>query len=132
MNAGEHSFGGVAALPDTLEFSVEVGTAGPAAVVAVTGELDIHTVGRLRDALAGAVDAGAQRLIVDLTRIGFIDSVGLGAILHTKKRLGDAGRLVVVLARGSYAGVIFDVVGADAVVDGVFPTRAQAVAAIGL
>ena len=128
MNAGDHSFGTVTTLPDTIEFSVTTAPAGPGAtIVTVTGELDVHTVPELREALARAVDGGATRLVVDLLEVGFIDSVGLGAILHTKKRLGPAGRLAVAIAAGSYASVIFDVVGADSVVE-LFATREQAIA----
>ena len=126
MQAGDNLASDLIELPEDLEFTVNVEPAGSAAVVAVTGELDVHTVPALREALAAALDAGASALVVDLIKVGFVDSVGLGAILHTKKRLGP-GQLAVVLAPGSYAEVIFDVVGADSVVD-VYRSREQAVA----
>jgi len=46
-------------------------------IVAVTGEVDISTVTRLRERLSGLADGG-QTLIVDLNRVTFIDSAGLG------------------------------------------------------
>jgi len=100
-----------------------------ASVVAVGGELDLSTVPALRGALTGALDRGITSLIVDLTDVTFVDSVGVGAILHTKRRLGGNGLLAVVLAPDTYARVIFDVVGADSVVE-VFETRAEAVARV--
>jgi anti-sigma B factor antagonist len=100
-----------------------------ASLVAVGGELDLSTVPALRGALSGALDRGITRLVVDLTDVTFVDSVGVGAILHSKRRLGADGLLAVVLAPETYARVIFDVVGADAVVE-VFETRAEAAARV--
>lgn len=100
-----------------------------ASVVSVGGELDLSTVPALRGALTGALDRGITSLIVDLTDVTFVDSVGVGAILHTKRRLGANGVLAVVLAPETYARVIFDVVGADSVVE-VFKTRAEATARV--
>ena len=46
-------------------------------IVAVTGDVDISTVTRLRERLSELTDGG-QTLIVDLNRVTFIDSAGLG------------------------------------------------------
>jgi anti-sigma B factor antagonist len=116
---------------DSHDFHLAVEPLGDdGSVIAVTGELDLSTVPALRGALSGAVERGITRLVVDLTAVTFVDSVGVGAILHSKRRLGGDGVLAVVIAPESYARVIFDVVGADAVVD-VFETREAAVAHLG-
>jgi anti-anti-sigma factor len=47
-------------------------------IAAVTGDIDISAVTRLRERLSGLADGG-QTLIVDLNRVTFIDSAGLGA-----------------------------------------------------
>jgi anti-sigma B factor antagonist len=113
---------------DTNDFRLAVEPLGDTqALVAVTGELDLATVPALRGALTGAVERGASALVVDLTGVTFVDSVGVGAILHSKRRLGENGRLAVVVAPSTYARVIFDVVGADSVV-AVFEDRKAAVA----
>jgi anti-sigma B factor antagonist len=96
-------------------------------IVTWEGELDIATVPGLRTSLSDAAERGARRLVVDLTKVTFIDSMGIGAILNMKKRLGPDSRLAVVLAPNSYVRVIFDVVGADSVVE-VFETREEAAA----
>lgn len=46
-------------------------------IAAVTGDVDITTVTRLRERLFGLAD-GARTLMVDLNRVTFIDSAGLG------------------------------------------------------
>lgn len=100
---------------------------GATGVVAVSGELDIATASALRDALTEATDRGIRRLVVDLSRVTFVDSVGIGAIVRAKRDLGAAGRVAIVVPSQSYAGVIFDVVGARTIVD-VYETRAAALA----
>jgi anti-anti-sigma factor len=44
----------------------------------VTGDIDVFTLARLRECLFELADSGPT-LIVDLNRITFIDSAGLGA-----------------------------------------------------
>ena len=123
------SQGNAATLPEeSNKFRVLSELVGDAmSVIAVTGELDIATVPAFRAALTEAAESGITRLVVDLSRVTFVDSVGVGAILHTKQRLGATARMAVVVPTQSYAGVIFDVGGADAIVD-VYEARAAAVA----
>jgi anti-sigma B factor antagonist len=96
-------------------------------VVAVTGELDISTVSGFRDALKALTEEHVAGLVVDLSQVTFVDSVAVGSILQAKRRLAEDGRVAIVIPEQSYAGMIFDVVGADAIVD-VFRTRAEALA----
>jgi anti-sigma B factor antagonist len=60
------------------------------AIVAVTGEIDISTVTGLRDRLFELADGG-QPLIVDLNRVTFIDSAGLGALVVAARRAAAHG-----------------------------------------
>jgi anti-sigma B factor antagonist len=66
-------------------------------VVALGGEIDLHTAPRLDEALFGAIHEGAQRVLVDLAGTTFVDSTVLGVLLRAHRRLDDAGgRLVLV------------------------------------
>ena len=131
MSAGQNATAGglTATEAEVTDFELATQTIGKATVIAVSGELDVATVPRLRAALTEAAEHGSSRLVVDLSEVSFVDSVSVGAILHAQKRLGLEGRMAVVLAQNSYARVIFDVVGADAVLD-VVQTRAQALARV--
>ena len=59
-------------------------------IAAVAGEIDISTVPQLREHLFELADHGAT-LIVDLNRVTFIDSAGLGALVGTAKRAAAHG-----------------------------------------
>ena len=59
-------------------------------IVAVTGEIDISTVAQLRERLYELAGNGGT-LIVDLNRVTFIDSAGLGALVGTAQRAAEHG-----------------------------------------
>src|SRR5204863_6296559 len=56
-------------------------------LVAVRGDLDLHTAPELREALARAIDEGRSRLVVDLTETSYMDSSGLTALVLAHKRV---------------------------------------------
>ncbi len=47
-------------------------------VVNVKGEIDINTAPRLRELLIDLAGKGSYQLIVNLDKVGFLDSTGLG------------------------------------------------------
>lgn len=59
-------------------------------IAEVTGEIDISTVGGLRDRLFELAE-GSEPLIVDLDQVTFIDSAGLGALVGTSRRAAEHG-----------------------------------------
>ena len=68
-------------------------------IAAVTGDIDISTVARLRECLFELADSG-RTLIVDLNRVTFIDSSGLGALIGAARRAdAHGGSLHAVCAR---------------------------------
>lgn len=67
-------------------------------VVVITpleSRVDAHVAGRFRDAMLGEIERGHRRLLIDLGRVEFIDSSGLGAMVSAVKRLGRDGELRV-------------------------------------
>ena len=75
-----------------------LGTEG--VLFAPVGELDAYTGPELREALAEAVDAGVRWLVLDMAKVEYMDSVGLGIIVGAAKRAQTgAGSLAVVAPR---------------------------------
>ena len=73
-------------------------TAGPGpghAVMKLTGELDISTVGDIRAALAAAVTAYRQ-VVIDLTDLAFCDCSGIGALVAAKNSAARRGTHLTV------------------------------------
>ena len=66
-------------------------------VVEVRGEVDVYTAGALRERLLATIEGGARSVVVDLNRVDFLDSTGLGVLVGALKRLKLAGgRLALV------------------------------------
>jgi anti-anti-sigma factor len=79
-SAGTH-FVPDAAASSVAPFAVSVRPHRDAVHVAPSGELDIATVGALREQVDELVDAGFERVVVDLRELAFMDCAGL-RLLH--------------------------------------------------
>ena len=96
-------------------------------VFVAAGELDLATAPALRHRLDSAVDGGAEHIVLDLTDVSFIDSVAMAAIIHVRTRLGDSGRLAVVIPSGSYTRLVLEIAGLPRCLE-LFETREEALA----
>lgn len=72
------------------ELSVTVRHERGLVIAEVTGDMDMSTVAGLRERLLALADSG-QPVIVDLNRITFIDSAGLGVLVSVARRAGVRG-----------------------------------------
>jgi anti-sigma B factor antagonist len=68
------------------------------AVVDVDGEIDVFTCGILRDGLLALVDEGHRSLVVNLGRVDFIDSTGLGVLVGVWRRLRPVDGVLALAA----------------------------------
>ena len=64
----------------------------------VEGELEAPAVAALERAVADALEGPVERLVVDLSRTTFMDSVALGTLVRCARRVRRDGRLLVVVA----------------------------------
>src|SRR4028118_1057993 len=63
--------------------------------------IDASRALKFKDEITKRVEAGRTKLVLDLTLVEFIDSVGLGALVSCFKRMGGSGKLVIVGAKGA-------------------------------
>ena len=56
-------------------------------VIDVQGEIDIYTAPRLRELLINLVSEGNYQLVVNLDKVGFLDSTGLGVLVGGLRRV---------------------------------------------
>jgi anti-anti-sigma factor len=69
--------------------------AGDAAVLRLTGDVDLKTAPHLRDRIIEAAETH-EKVVIDLEAVQFIDSPGLGILLHCHRRLADRGTALVL------------------------------------
>lgn len=60
-------------------------------VIKPEGDLDVYTVGSLRDAIGQMLENGTTKVVVDLDSVPFMDSSGLGALMGGVRRLRESG-----------------------------------------
>ncbi|MEO5875879.1 MAG: STAS domain-containing protein [Streptosporangiaceae bacterium] len=95
---------------------VKVSDLGRYTLIAPRGELDVTNSSRFRDELLTAVGSARAAVIVDLSRLGFCDSSGMGVLVQGYKRAqerdiayevsGAHGRVATILdLTGLYEGL---------------------------
>lgn len=70
-----------------MDLSLHTRTEGEFEIIDVAGEIDVYTAPRLREALVDLVAKGRHNLIIDVERVEFLDSTGLGVLVGGLKRV---------------------------------------------
>ena len=80
-----------------MDLSLSTRTEGDRTIVEVGGEIDVYTAPRLREQLVDLVADGKYHLVVDMERVDFLDSTGLGVLVGALKRVrSNDGDLYIV------------------------------------
>jgi anti-sigma B factor antagonist len=97
-------------------------------VVAVAGELDLASAPNLKWTLNDAITNGARRLVLDMSRVTFIDSTALGVLVGVQRNLKPGSRLGLSGAESDEDVVnIFELTGLESTFD-MFSTIDEALA----
>ena len=96
----------------TVPLKVSVQRVGDVSIVRVGGELDLAGASAVRAALR-RIDAATRRIVLDFSRLEFIDSVGLTLTLRAQARAIRAGRDFVVAGAGPEIVRVFHLAGID-------------------
>jgi anti-sigma B factor antagonist len=86
-------------------------TAENVVVIDLEGEIDIYTAPEFRDALLQAIDEGARRVVVDVSKVTFMDSTGLGVFVSGEKRIRPQGGLLLIVCQDETIMRIFQITG---------------------
>jgi anti-anti-sigma factor len=92
-------------VPVAEVFEVTVVRSETVVDLAVSGEIDIETIGRFDRALTAAVLEATGDLNVDLSNVGFMGSVGINALIEHRRLAAQRGvrfRIVGASRRAEY------------------------------
>nr|WP_206315563.1 STAS domain-containing protein [Streptomyces sp. C1-2] len=81
---------GVSHVTDALDPSIRL-TGDRTAVVAVVGDVDLHTASELRTRAQAVLDQGAPHLVLDMEQVDFVDSTGLTTLIVLLQAAQAAG-----------------------------------------
>lgn len=76
--------------------SLSINTSDDAAKVLVEGEVDVSNADQLRSAVDAALAGSAPEVTIDLGRVPYIDSTGIGVLVGAAHRAQEAGKQLVV------------------------------------
>ena len=108
---------GAKRLPDrTYEFAhgaVKLERDSDVTRVVVSGDLDLSTVARVRLAIENAYERTAEKLVVDLSAVEFVDSHGLQLLIATQRRLAADGCSLALVPPAGHVRRVFTLTGLD-------------------
>ena len=80
-----------------LNFDLESQVDGDRAIVTVIGDFDLQVAQRVVNELARVEAGEPSLLIIDLSRVSFLDSAGMGVIAAAQARATEGGRELAVV-----------------------------------
>jgi anti-sigma B factor antagonist len=109
-----------------LDLRVASSRLGKTAVVAISGELDVHTAERVAAKVREAIAEDASCVVVDLFETNLVDSVGLGVLASAARLVKSKGGTFVLAADDPRFLRTLKLTGLDRLFD-VEPTLTEAV-----
>ena len=100
-------------LNDFVLSSADLG--GDVHVVTVGGELDVATVPEVREELNRITDEGGREIVIDLLAVPFVDSVALGLLVETSKRVKARGGALRIVSADRRIARIIEITGLERV-----------------
>jgi anti-sigma B factor antagonist len=105
-----------------MELDINTQRDGNQCTVTLDGEVDVYTAPRLKEELVSVIEDGCVNVIVDLDKVGFIDSSGLGVLVSALRRARERDGVVRIVCTRDNILKIFRITGLDKV----FPVFADA------
>ena len=99
-----------------MELDINTQRDGQQCTVTLDGEGDVYTAPRLKEELVSAIEDGCVNVIVDLEKVGFIDSSGLGVLVSALRRARDRDGVERIVCTRDNILKILRITGLDKVV----------------
>jgi anti-sigma B factor antagonist len=84
-------------------------------VIRPSGVLDNTKAGQFRNEIDEMIRGGADRILVDLKEVTFMDSSGLGALVIAMKAIQSAGGNLSICSINEQVKILFDLTSMDQV-----------------
>jgi anti-sigma B factor antagonist len=78
---------GCMALEESVDLKLDHHNQDGIEIVDVEGEIDVYTAPRLRELLIDLVNNGSYQIVVNMEKVEFLDSTGLGVLVGGLKRV---------------------------------------------
>ena len=99
--------------PQLALFGIDITSPAGQVRVALSGEIDLSTVGDLESELRETVEAAPELLVLDLREVTFLDSSGLRLLLRLHGRQTERGDRLVIVQGARRVARVLELTGAD-------------------
>jgi anti-sigma B factor antagonist len=101
--------------PDTRDdspgFQASIRSGCGVTVVCLAGELDLASAPQVQTTLQGALELGARSVVIDLSRVTFIDARGIGLIVGARRSATQRGATLGVSGVEGQVAQVFALAG---------------------
>ncbi len=77
--------------PTQRQRCVDILAADNVTILDLEGEIDVYSATEFKEQLLHVIDSGARRIVIDMTKVTLIDSVGLSVLVSGEQRLRPHG-----------------------------------------
>jgi len=80
-------------------------------LVGLDGEIDLYSAAQLKPELAALVEQDIKYIVINLEKVTYLDSTGLGILLGILKKLRERGGDLLIVAPSSRIVRVFEITG---------------------
>jgi len=96
-------------------------------ILALEGEIDLHRSPQVKESLEPLINQKLPRILVDFSRVTYVDSSGLATMIETLQRIQSYGGKFAMFGLRDSVRSIFEIARLDQIFS-IFPDEAAAVA----
>jgi anti-sigma B factor antagonist len=94
-------------------------------ILALEGEIDLHRSADIKETLRPLIEQKTPRILIDMSRVNYIDSAGLAIFIETLQRVMSYGGKFAVFGLRDSVRSIFEIARLDQVFQ-IYPDEAAA------
>jgi len=94
-------------------------------IIHLEGEVDVYTSMQLKQDIARIIEEGVKFIVLNLSKVEYLDSTGLGVLIGSLKRLRENGGNLVVVSPSVRIMRVFEITGLFKIFN-IYPTEAEA------
>tara|TARA_A100001011_G_C13993193_1_gene708120 strand:+ start:313 stop:648 length:336 start_codon:yes stop_codon:yes gene_type:complete len=92
-------------------FSLEIDQEKKEPIIRIQGEIDIYTCPKLNEKLNEFIANGTNNFTLDMQKVQYIDSTGLGIIAHAARNIHDKEGQITIICNQPQIRKIFEISG---------------------
>jgi anti-sigma B factor antagonist len=96
-----------------IDLNISSTKTGEFMVINLEGEVDVYSAGMLREEIINQVDNGEYNIVVNLSKVAFLDSTGLGVLVGGLKRVKPHDGQLGIICQQEKILRIFRITGMD-------------------